>query len=54
MPLLRCAEDGLIFKPERPAVSLDMSFRNRVNSTMGPTGQVWSTYSTVPAGRRSG
>ena len=43
-----CRVDGLLLKPDRPAVSMDETFKaSAFGASFGAQGQVWATYSTV-------
>lgn len=42
-----CMDDGLLFKPTKPTMSLDGTFLQRAFGTGGPNGQVYSSYSVV-------
>jgi len=45
-----CAQDGTLLKPDRPMMNIDSTWIKRtlgVDGTIGPDGEVWSTFSTL-------
>ncbi|EGD83514.1 hypothetical protein PTSG_04123 [Salpingoeca rosetta] len=47
-----CNEDGLLLNPDRPAVSIDQTFKAAAfGAAFGAAGQLWATYSTIGSHR---
>jgi len=47
-----CDENGRILKPARPATAIDATYYKVFNDSSGPSGEVWTTYSTTSSGRK--
>jgi len=45
--MMICREDGMLLKPDRPAMNIEATFLSRAFSLPGPQSEVWNTFTII-------